>query len=117
MSKREQFEALKEGDKVWVESSRYGWSVETFKRTTKTLLVTTFKGVEYRYDIETGRKKGSDRWNFVTAEVFTEEHQEIIDKYKLSRFVKTSLESLLENYKSLDKEDLDVILKLVDKHK
>ena len=117
MSKREQFEALKEGDKVWVESSRYGWSVLTFKRTTKTMLVTTSSGNEYRYDIETGRKKGTDSWDFITAEVFTDEHQKIVNQYKLNRSVKASLENLLENYKSLDKEDLDVILELADKHK
>tara|TARA_Y100001956_G_scaffold24095_1_gene23886 strand:+ start:3437 stop:3787 length:351 start_codon:yes stop_codon:yes gene_type:complete len=116
MTKRKQFEALKEGDKVWVES-RHGWTVERFKRTTKTMLVTTFKGVEYRYDIDTGHKKGTDRWTFITAEVFTEKHQEIIDKYKLNRSVKASLENLLSNYKSLDKEDLEVILSIVDKHK
>ena len=117
MSKREQFEALKEGDKVWVESHRHGWSVQTFKRTTKTMLITTFRDEEHRYDIDTGYKKGTDRWTFITAEIFTEKHQEIVDKYKLNHSVKISLENLLENYKSLDKEDLDVILKLVDKHK
>ena len=72
MSKREQFEALKEGDKVWVEDHRYGWSVQTFKKTTKTMMVTTFKGGEGRFNIDTGYKKGTGRWTLITAEVFNQ---------------------------------------------
>lgn len=108
-----QFREMKEGDKVWVDRCRNGWAIHNFKRVTKTMLVTTFgvKDMEYRFDIQTGRQKGTDRWTFVTATPFTEEPQKIVDRYKLNRRADSVLEALTKrSVKSvLTEEDIKLL--------
>ena len=106
------------GDKVWVESGRAGWSVHTFVRTTKTLLVTSFKGIEYKFGIENGYKKGTDRWTHITAKPFTEVHKSIVEKYKLKVKSQRVVEVLtsLANKCELREEDVSVLDDMVKRY-
>ncbi|AUR84670.1 hypothetical protein NVP1063O_003 [Vibrio phage 1.063.O._10N.261.45.C7] len=118
MTLREQFESMEVGDKIWVEGNRAGWSVHTFVRTTKTLLVTSFRGTEYKFGIGNGYKKGTDRWTHITAKPFTEVHSDIVEKYKLKRKAQRSLEKLtsLVNKGKLREEDVNILVEIEGRH-
>lgn len=115
---KEQFENMSKGDKIYVEHQD-GFSVETFVRTTKTLLVTINKyEQETKYDIVTGEKKGLGRWEYVYAQPFTEKHEKIVNKHRIYKLASKKLRDIkdkMEHEKFLTEdllEKLDNILEI-----
>lgn len=110
---------LNVGDKVFIEHST-GWKVSVVTRFTKTLCVVeniNYAGedIGLRFDLQTGRLKGTDRWTFTYAKPFTEEHQKIVDKYIFNKRLKNVLSQLQDNLKNnlLTQEDLDKLTSIV----
>lgn len=101
------FKDVPVGTKCFVKN-RNGWYVTYITRFTKNYVITKTSpsASETRFSIVGGTQVGTDRFTHIELEVFTEKHQDIIDKYLLNKAVKEVLESLMANSKSLTKEDL-----------
>lgn len=114
MSYKEHFESLVEGDYIWVETNN-GWSVEKFSRTTKTLLITKNKyNNESRYCIDTGRKKGTTKWDYIKAEPFTKKHRNIVEKHKLKNKILKELDFIKDKLSEDDFYCKDTLQQVFD---
>lgn len=103
------------GDKVWISyngAMRHN-RVERVKRFTKTMIVTeNGNGSESKFYLDSGRQVGSsDRYTWTDVEPFTEEHQKIIEAYKLKKNITDTLDkiSALNKEGKLSQKDLELL--------
>lgn len=104
------FKDVPVGTKCFVET-RHGWYITYVTRHTKTQVVTKTSedAPEGKFRIDDGYQVGNDKWTYTRLEVFTDRHQTIVDKYKLTKKLTAVLANLSKNINSLTKEDLEVL--------
>lgn len=104
------FKDVPTGTKCFVET-RNGWYITYVVRHTRTQVVTksTKDTSETKWDIDSGKQIGTDRWTFNVLEVFEDKHQSIVDAALLKRQLNTVLSELSSNVLKLSKEDLLIL--------
>ena len=64
---------------------------------------------EGKFRIDDGYQVGNDKWTYTRLVVFTDRHQAIVDRYKITKELTAVLSNLSKNINSLTKEDLEVL--------